>query len=133
MRPARWHTRLTWTLALMAWLAQLCLPVAHATMVGGQPGAMAAWCGSASNAAEANASLPPEIRDALAKESVGMDQLAQCAKACTAAATPAPWPTVAVASLPPVEGARWSPAADRPTPSPRHALKPPSQGPPARA
>jgi|GEM_PF-4376824 len=125
--------RLTWTLAFVAWFAQLGLPVAHAAMQAAPPGAMADWCGDPASAREAAALLPAEIRAALEKDGIGLDHMANCAKLCALGSTPAPLPTATPAAL------QQAAPALLPTPRPqttalrRHALPPPSHGPPARA
>ncbi|MGE0100252.1 MAG: hypothetical protein AB7S86_18075 [Hydrogenophaga sp.] len=125
--------RLNWTLVFLAWFAQLGLPVAHAAMQAAPPGVMAAWCGDPGSAREAAALLPAEIRDALAQDGIGLDHLANCAKLCAVGSTPAPLPTASPAALPRI--AKAAPATPRsPTVAVRrHALPPPSHGPPERA
>ncbi|WP_439587122.1 hypothetical protein [Hydrogenophaga sp.] len=125
--------RLTWTLALLAWFTQLGLPVGHAAMQAAPPGAMSAWCGDPALAQEAAALLPPEIRDALAHDSIGLDHLATCAKLCAVGTTPALLPMASPAAL---LQATAAPLA-KPRPATiairRHALPPPSHGPPEHA
>lgn len=133
MRPALLRLRLTWTLALLAWFAQLCLPVAHAAMPASPHGPAAAWCGSPANAQEAAALLPAEIRDALALDAVSVDHLAQCAKLCAVGATPAPLPALVRPGLPQATGCTLEPARQAPVAARRYALPPPSHGPPDRA
>lgn len=133
MRPALLRLRLTWTLALVAWFAQLCLPVAHAAMPASPHGPAAAWCGDPSSAQEALALLPAEIRDALTLDAISVDHLAQCAKLCAVGATPAPLAAAVRASLPQASGSALAPARQAPVAERRYALLPPSHGPPARA
>jgi len=130
----RHRLRLTWTLALLAWFAQLCLPVAHAALMAQAPGTMAAWCGDPTNAREATAALPAEIREALALDAIDADHLAACAQLCAVGSTPAPLPTVPGSVHPaPVADAALAPARQTAVAARRHALPPPSHGPPARA
>ena len=136
MRPAVLRLRLTWTFALVAWFAQLCLPIAHAAMqTTSSHGPMAAWCGSPANALEAAASLPAEIHDALSVDdsSIDADHLAHCAQLCAVGTTPAPLAATLKADPPQVAGSNLSPAPQTPFVLRRHALPPPSHGPPARA
>jgi len=129
----RQRLRLTWTLALLAWFAQLCLPVAHAATMAQAPGTTAAWCGDPTNAREATAALPAEIRDALALDAVDADHLAACAQLCAIGSTPAPLPLPGPVPSAPVADAALAPARHTPVAARRHALPPPSHGPPARA
>jgi hypothetical protein len=97
-------------LALLAWLAQLCLPAAHASVMAAQDTGLAAWCGERSPALAARiAALPDEVREILergAAHDAGAhpDCLQFCAgmggaapppamhlAALHAARTPAPW------------------------------------------
>ncbi|NIM41935.1 MAG: hypothetical protein GTN84_13210 [Hydrogenophaga sp.] len=135
MRPPsfRHRLRLTWTLALLAWFAQLCLPVAHAALMAQAPGTMAAWCGDPANAREASAALPAEIREALALDATGADALAHCADLCAVGATPAPLPVPGALSFAAPDGAPLAPARPATVVARRHALPPPSHGPPQRA
>lgn len=133
MRHAPVRRQLAWALVFLTWFAQLCLPVAHAAMATSTGGAMPAWCGSPANASEAMASLPAEIRDALDPDATSAEHLASCAKLCAAIAKLPPLPSVdAVHSLP-VSNAAPVPAAFPTHVARRHALPPPSHGPPAWA
>lgn len=125
--------RLTWTLVLVAWFAQLCLPVAHAAMKSSPRGAMSAWCGDPASSRDAAAALPAEIRDALALDAVGPDHLAQCAKLCAVGSTPAPLPQATTAFFPQALPATVAAPRQATVAMRRHALPPPSHGPPARA
>lgn len=133
MQPTLLRLRLTWTLALLAWFAQLCLPLAHAAMPASPHGPAAAWCGDPANAQEAVALLPAEIREALELDAIGVDHLAQCAKLCAVGTTPAPLPAAVRTSLPQASGSTLAPARQAPVAERRYALPPPSHGPPARA
>ena len=133
MPSAPLRRRLSWTLVLLAWLMQLGLPVAHAAMAGAPGGAMAAWCGEPANAREAAASLPDEIRDALARDAIGADHLASCAQLCAVGTTPAPWPAPGATPRPGGAGSPRPPAPRAPFAARRPALPPPPRGPPPRA
>lgn len=125
--------RLTWTLAFLAWFAQLGLPVAHAAMQAAPPGAMADWCGDPASAREAAALLPAELRAALEKDGIGLDHLATCAKLCAVGTTPAPLPTANPAVLPKATNAPLATPRPHTIAIRRHALPPPSHAPPERA
>lgn len=133
MRRNLAHRRLAWTLVFLTWFAQLCMPVAHAAMAAAPNGAMGAWCGTAANAAEARASLPAEIRDALERDTLSADHLASCAKLCMVASMPAPLPGTDQPAFSPAPALVLAPARQPALALHRHALPPPSHGPPARA
>lgn len=134
MRPALLRLRTTWTLVLVAWFAQLCLPVAHAAMASSSHAGMAAWCGDPANAREAAALLPAEIRDALALDDADASHLAHCAQLCAVGTTPALLPAPpAQASLPPASAVPLPLARPSLVVVRRHALPPPSHAPPAGA
>lgn len=134
MRPAVTHLRIC--LVLLAWFAQLCLPLAHAALMAAPPSQMADWCGGPLRAAAYQAylaELPSELPPGDEQPGAGAHPLDACAKLC-AVATPAPplaaaAATVAlrVAGLEPAPVFRLLPVVARPV------LRPPSQGPPARA
>jgi hypothetical protein len=120
------------TLALLAWFAQLCLPVVHAAMMAAPRAQMGVWCGEPARAQAIVAALPAEIREALELDGVSVDHLVSCAKLCATGAAPA---TVAVAANEVLRTAGLE-AAPPALPTPRsreQAATPPSQGPPARA
>jgi hypothetical protein len=121
-------------LVLLAWFAQLCLPVAHASMMSGSRSQMPAWCGSPSGAEAAAflAGLPAELREAQATEGVSADHLAECAQLCATGSVPPPAPVASTVAL---RAAGIEPApAPRAAPRPLDpALTPPAQGPPAHA
>lgn len=130
-RALRLHPALI--LALLAWLAQLSLPVVHARLMATAPGAeMSVWCGEPARARAIAAELPAEIRAALDLDGVSADHLDGCAKLCATGAAPSP---AAVAVTVALRAADLEAAApDRPTPRSREqAPRPPSQGPPAQA
>jgi len=126
--------RTTWALVLVAWLAQLCLPVAHAaSMAAPSHAPAAAWCGDPANAQEAVALLPAEIRAALGLDEADVGHLAHCAQLCAIGTTPVPLPALAKAD-PPLASAMPLPAARRTLLVVRqHALPPPSHAPPVAA
>lgn len=71
-------------LALLGWLAQLCMPVAHAAAMAERGLGLATWCGQGSAALEAKlAELPGEIREIL-KDSISHGEHASeaCADLC---------------------------------------------------
>ena len=88
-------------LALLGWLAQFCLPLAHASAMAERGLGVAAWCGQGSPALEARlAELPAEIREIL-KDSLTHGEHASetCADLCvtpSSGALPSPPPTVAL-------------------------------------
>lgn len=120
-------------LVLLAWFAQLCLPLAHASMMSGSRSQMPGWCGDPSGAAAAFvAGLPAELREAQSPDGVSADHLAECAQLCATGPVP---PPPALASTVVLRAAGIEPAAvPRAAPRPRDpALTPPSHGPPAHA
>jgi hypothetical protein len=81
--PLRRPRPLIW-IALFAWLAQLCLPAAHAAVMARHDAGVSGWCGGFSPAMAAKvAALPDEIRDIIAP---GADEhaamQAQCLLSC---------------------------------------------------
>ena len=125
-RPLIW-------IALFAWLAQLCLPSAHAAVMARHDGGRSGWCGGFSPAMAAKvAALPDEVRDIIAP---GADEhaavQAECLLLCAGGvgvampadgAAPTPMPAFVVET--PVANADPNP---RPHPAPR----PPPRGPPS--
>lgn len=85
----------------MGWLAQLCLPLAHAALMAERGLGVAAWCGQDSSALQSKfAELPTEIREIL-KGSLGHgEQLSDnCADFCVTphgVVAPVPPQTVAL-------------------------------------
>lgn len=126
-------------LALLAWLAQLCLPVAHATsMAAAGPDAMM-WCGTSSSptlSAKLTA-LPDEIRRILDPGAdagaVPADHLVECAQFCAGNAGPSlPQPVPVTVAL--RAAGLEAPTADPvPVRAASHGAPPPPRGPPARA
>lgn len=129
-RALRLHPALI--LALLAWFAQLCLPIAHAGMMNASSGdAMAVWCGEPARARAIAAELPAEIRAALDLDGVSADHLDSCAKLCATGAAPSPDAVAATVALRAAGLEAALPAL--PAPHARaQAPTPPSQGPPAR-
>lgn len=129
--PAR--RRLAWTLVLITWFVQLCLPVAHAALMATPAGLSGAWCGNPANAAEAVASLPAEVRQALDLEVPAADHLASCVKLCASLSKLPPLPVLPAPALPVAADTPHGPVQWPVSPARQHALPPPSHGPPARA
>lgn len=75
-------------LALLAWLAQLCLPAAHAAVMTQQDaGGVATWCGVRSAAmSEKLAQLPDEIRQILDQDGAQADPHPDCMQFCAGSA-----------------------------------------------
>lgn len=121
-------------LALFGWLAQFCLPLAHATAMAGRGLGVAAWCGQNSSALQARlAELPAEIREIL-EDSLGHGDHASdaCADLCVTphgGAVPVLPPTVALRAAG-IETLSETRAAD-PLLCPRPNT-PPVRGPPAQ-
>lgn len=122
-------------IAVVAWLAQLCLPAAHAASMAAAGAGAATWCGkSLSPALQAQiAALPPEIRHILEEGASKGERTSECAQLCVTSGGLAPpvslSPTVAL------RAAGIEAVAAGPTPSQRPALGAPlpARGPPARA
>jgi hypothetical protein len=126
--------RLRPALALIAWFAQLCLPVAHAVIMAAPHTEMLGWCGDPARARAAVAQLPAEIREALLADDTSADHLASCAELCATGSTSAPAPTLVASTV--VLRAAGLELAPAVLPAPRsreQAPRPPSQGPPAHA
>lgn len=120
-------------LVLLAWFAQLCLPVAHAGMMAAARGQMPGWCGEPARGLAIVAQLPAEIREALQPDGASAEHLASCTQLCATGATPTPTPAANTVVL---RAAGLAPAPDSGTPAPRGpepGLTPPSHGPPAQA
>lgn len=132
MRPPIVRLRSALVLAVLAWFAQLCLPVAHAAVMSSPSNQLLGWCGDPSGALAIAAELPAEIREGLGLDGPHPDHLA-CAQLCAAGTTP---PTVPVANTVLLRAAGLEPAPARERPAPRtraQAPTPPSHGPPAHA
>ncbi|MBV61245.1 MAG: hypothetical protein CMH65_08090 [Nevskiales bacterium] len=118
--------------ALVAWLAQLCLPMAHvASMASSAAGALA-WCGTGSVALQARlAQLPVEIREILLDGATQTDDVDDCAQLCAATGGPALVEAVPVTVALRAAGlgvliAEFASPAFRP-----HGAPPPARGPPS--
>ena len=99
MFPQFRSRRLIW-IALIAWLAQLCLPVAHAAVMAQPEAGLATWCGEFSPAmTQKLAALPLEVREILQKGSAQAGQHQDCAQLCANAAAGALPPTPVTVSL----------------------------------
>lgn len=84
------RSRLLLAFALFAWLAQVCLPVAHAAVMAEQNAGLATWCGPLSPGMSAKlAQLPTEVREILQKGSAQAEQHQDCMQFCAGAATDA--------------------------------------------
>lgn len=121
--------RLVFAIAILGWLAQLCLPVAHAALMADGKAGFAAWCGAGSPAMQAKlAQLPQDVREILQKDVGGGDH--SCLQLCSSAAG---------SSLPPISatgvlrtaGIEAVPVAAVAPPQRSHAGPPPARGPPA--
>lgn len=85
----------------MGWLAQLCLPLAHAALMAERGLGVAAWCGQDSPALQSKfAELPTEIREILKGSLSQGEHLSDtCADFCVTphgVVAPVPPPTVAL-------------------------------------
>jgi hypothetical protein len=118
-------------LALLAWLAQLCLPLVHASAMAASPAGMAGWCGDPARAMAVLAQLPPELREGLDPGGARGAPAVDCAQLCAATAAPGVPSVAAVVALREA-GVEPAPAMPAP-PCPRQqAPTPPSHGPPAQ-
>lgn len=125
------HHRLRICLVLLAWLAQLCLPVAHAAMMADKPVQLSSWCGDPAQVRAFIATLPAELRVEVQPDGAHVHDLSPCATLCALAVTPllpALAPTVDwnAAEPGPIPLYRWDLVVHKP------ARRPPSQGPPIR-
>jgi hypothetical protein len=121
-------------LALLAWTAQLCLPMAHAASMTQRAEGTAAWCASGASPAFAMrlAQLPPDIRHLVGKGRPRADASPDCSAACAqpgGAALPRPFPNIRPAA------AEIEPRAAAPAFVPRAWVSalPPARGPPLRS
>ncbi|MGQ0502460.1 MAG: hypothetical protein ACT4P0_07620 [Panacagrimonas sp.] len=121
--------RLTLLIAIFGWLAQLCLPMAHATLMADGNTGLSAWCGAGSPAMKARlAALPPDVREILQKDVGGSDP--SCVQLCSAAAGGGLPPIGATVALR-AAGVEIVPVAAVVPPQRSHAGPPPARGPPA--
>jgi hypothetical protein len=132
MRRTAFHLRTC--LVLLAWFAQLCLPLAHAAVMAAPNSQMAGWCGNPLSSAAFQAylaDLPDELRQGLDESGAGAHALDACAEFCAVGALPAP-PATAPATLA-LRAAGLEPAPLPPLPPAisEPARRPPSQGPPS--
>nr|ALV86645.1 hypothetical protein [uncultured bacterium 50] len=124
-RPLIW-------IALFAWLAQLCLPGAHAAVMARHDGGLSGWCGNFSPAMAAKvAALPDEIRNIIAP---GADQHAAAEAGCQllcagSAGTAMPADGNPASSMPAFAIEIPIARADS-NPQPLPTLRPPPRGPP---
>jgi hypothetical protein len=87
----RFPRRFLW-LALLGWLAQVFVPVAHATAMADRSGLGHGWCSthipSAGSAVLAKkiAALPPDVRRIVLDDGTGADVRTDCAQMCAASA-----------------------------------------------
>lgn len=79
--------RLRLALAVLAWLAQAFMPVAHAALMDAPRGNHSAWCGDPAMAQAALAVLPAEIRAGLDDATVDAEDLGGCALLCALGST----------------------------------------------
>jgi len=116
-------------LALAAWTAQLCLPVAHAATMASS--ASGAWCGEASPVLRAQlARLPADIRRILEPAVPASPASLDCAAMCAATAGPGLPPPAFVPTLVPLGKVMLSLSSfDAPAPRP-HGPPLPARGPP---
>lgn len=122
-RPLIW-------IALFAWLAQLCLPAAHAAVMAGQDAGLAVWCGKNAPVLQAQlANLPDEVREILQKGSAQAEQHADCLSFCAQLGDAERPATPASAAL---HAAGLEPALRDVLPAPRAGPSPtpPVRGPP---
>lgn len=124
--PAR--LRFAFRLALLAWLAQLCLPMVHASAMAAQRADLLGWCGEPTLALAVASALPDEIREGLGLDRASADHLAGCDALCASGAAP-PVPAVANTVVLRAAGHERAPAPR----SRERAPRPPSQAPPALA
>ena len=133
MLPLLRTRRLIW-IALFAWLAQLCLPSAHAAVMARHDAGLSGWCGSFSPAMAAKvAALPDEIRDIIAP---GADDhaamQAKCLLLCAGSLGVAmPADGIVAASMPTFAVETPVAIADA-KPQSLPTLRPPPRGPPLR-
>lgn len=75
--------RPTYWIVLLAWAAQLCMPLAHAAAMAQNPLNASAWCGPSNTAMRAKlAQLPDEVARIIAPDQGANLQQGQCAQSC---------------------------------------------------
>lgn len=129
MFPQLRSRRLIW-IALLAWLAQLCLPLAHAAAMAQPEAGLATWCGGFSPAmTQKLATLPIEVREILQKGSSHSAHHQDCVQFCGGATTGGPAyvsPMLALRAA----GLEAPAAVMGETPGRQPAPNPPARGPP---
>ena len=86
--PMSYTRRRRICLAVLAWFAQLCLPLAHAAVMAERPVQLSSWCGDPAQVRAFIATLPPELRVEVQPDSAHVHNLSQCATLCALAVTP---------------------------------------------
>jgi hypothetical protein len=124
--------RLQIGLVLLAWLAQLVLPLAQAAIMTEPPAKVAGWCGDASRAHAVIGQLPVELRQAFDLPAAGAEQLDACGKLCTVAGTVPVLPALVTGGVVRVAEAQAPPVIQPVLIDAEPAFKPPSHGPPLR-
>lgn len=128
--PKSVRQRLHLAFAVLGWLTNLCMPLAHAAMLA-DPAAVAAWCGIPSQAIDAKLSqLPAEIREALGKSAAKSSPQTDAGKCCVLSGSPGLLVLPATVALR-AAGLEKTPVPASPASSRRSALPPPARGPPA--
>lgn len=127
-RPRR---PLIW-IALFAWLAQLCLPAAHAAVMGRHDAGLSGWCGNLTPALAAKiAALPDEIRDIIAPGADGHAAMqADCLLLCAGTVGVALPSDTAVAAAHPTFAIEAPASLAEANPQPLPTPRPPPRGPP---
>ncbi|QBK05478.1 hypothetical protein DW355_12685 [Hylemonella gracilis] len=127
-------SRLRLGLVLLAWFAQLCLPMGHAALMAAPQAQASWWCGDQDGALEMWAALPPELRAGLDAPAGtdGKHHPPGCAQFCAQGARAAAPPMQVAIAVPSsrAAGRITSSAPRRPAPPDRYVLAPPAQGPP---
>jgi len=116
--------------ALFAWIAQLCLPMVHATVMAEARMGGTTWCGTGSSALQAElAKLPRDIRQILDPGTSHADRHPGCIQLCASSA--------GAATLPELVTVAWRATRLEDLPSPvappakrARAFVPPARGPP---
>ncbi|SEP90528.1 hypothetical protein SAMN04488038_102162 [Solimonas aquatica] len=125
----RRHRPLACSLALLAWLAQLLLPMAHAAAMtaAGNP-----WCGTPSAQLQAQLRELPDALRAAQQDGATQGQLAQCLDCCAALSAQAMPPPATTVLL---RAAGLEAPAPLPLLAPRQSrvTSPPARGPPSYA
>lgn len=126
-------TSLRVMLALVAWLAQLCLPVVHAASMAASDAGALAWCGKGSSAAlQAKiAQLPAEIRQILEDGATQTDHVDDCAQLCAVSGGAALIEPVAVTVALRTAGLEILAPTSVPSSLHSHGAPPPARGPPS--